>query len=407
MGASMVPLVGSGWPWTSVWYRLSTVRSLNCRLSEVYARSDLATTISPEVPTSRRCTMPWRSAAPEVEMRYPAAASPPITVVPVQPGLGCAATPTGLTITTMSSSSWTISMPWTGAATICTGSAACGISTSSQAPPCTRSDFPTTDPSTVTFPAAAISAALVREKPNMREMAASTRSPSRPSGTGRVRISGTVLTRRVCRTPPTAPTGACGSVLVDRAVGVESLERQQHDQDAAAHDRRVGEVEDGEVLGRDEVDDRALEHARGAEDAVGEVAERAAEQQTERDRPGQAVELAGEPGDDHDHGRRDHREDHGEGLTEAEGRARVADRLELQPVPDDLDRLVVLQPGDHDHLADQVEGVREGGHREQHGDTAPAPRQRRLVLLRFGPRRLWGIRRTDDALRLCHVSPST
>ena len=54
-------------------------------------------------------------------MRYPAAARPPITVVPVQPGLGWAATPTGLTITTMSSSSWTISMPSTGSATICTG----------------------------------------------------------------------------------------------------------------------------------------------------------------------------------------------------------------------------------------------------------------------------------------------
>ena len=67
-----------------------------------------------------------------------------------------------------------------------------------------------------------------------------------------------------------------------------------------------------------------------AEDPVGEVAERTAEQQPERDRPGQAVELAGEPGDHHDHGRRDHREDHGEGLADAEGRARVADRLELQ-----------------------------------------------------------------------------
>ena len=69
MGASMVPLGGSGWPCTSAWYRLSTVRSLNWAFSEVYARSDLATTISPEVPTSRRWTMPWRSAAPEVEMR--------------------------------------------------------------------------------------------------------------------------------------------------------------------------------------------------------------------------------------------------------------------------------------------------------------------------------------------------
>ena len=86
-----------------------------------------------------------------------------------------------------------------------------GISTSSQAPPRTRSDLPTTVPSTSTLPAAASSAAFVREKPNMREMAASTRSPSRPSGTGRVRISGRVLTRRVCRTGepvPYEPPGA-------------------------------------------------------------------------------------------------------------------------------------------------------------------------------------------------------
>ena len=58
------------------------------------------------------------------------------------------------------------------------------------------------------------------------------------------------------------------------------------------------------------------------EDPVGEVAERTAEQQTERDRPGQAVELARQPGDHHDHGGRDDGEDHGEGLADAEGGAR-------------------------------------------------------------------------------------
>src|SRR4051812_25617848 len=145
-------------------------------------------------------------------------------------------------------------MPSTGSATTWTGAGACGISTSSQAPPCTRSDLPTTDPSTVTFPAAASSAALVREKPSMREMAASTRSPSRPSGTGRVRVSGIVLTRRVCRTGPTTPYARSvgRSVLVDGSVRVETPEGQQDDQDAAADDRRIRQVEDGEVLGRDE-----------------------------------------------------------------------------------------------------------------------------------------------------------
>ena len=60
----MVPRVGSGWPCTSAWYRLSTVRSLNARLSTVYARSLFATTIRPVVPASSRCTTPCRSAAP-------------------------------------------------------------------------------------------------------------------------------------------------------------------------------------------------------------------------------------------------------------------------------------------------------------------------------------------------------
>jgi hypothetical protein len=72
-------------------------------------------------------------------------------------------------------------------ATICTGAGGAGISTSIQEPAITRSDFPTAEPSTVTLPSAASSAALVRENPNIRAMAASTRSPSRPSGTGRLR----------------------------------------------------------------------------------------------------------------------------------------------------------------------------------------------------------------------------
>ena len=98
-----------------------------------------------------------------------------------------------------------------------------------------------------------------------------------------------------------------------------------------------------------------LEDAGRAEDPVGEVAEGAAEQQPERDRPGQAVELAGS-----------------RAITTITAAAitvktmvmaspkpkaapAVADRLELQPVADHLDRRVVLQPGDHEQLADQVE----------------------------------------------------
>src|SRR5690349_24108772 len=64
--------------------------------------------MTPEVPTSRRWTIPSRSLAPEVEIRKPAPARWPTTVGPDQPGDGCTATPTGLSITTIDSSSWMI-----------------------------------------------------------------------------------------------------------------------------------------------------------------------------------------------------------------------------------------------------------------------------------------------------------
>ena len=57
--------------------------------------------------------MPCRSEAPLVAIRKPAPARWPTTVGPDQPGEGCTATPTGLSITTMESSSWMILMPST------------------------------------------------------------------------------------------------------------------------------------------------------------------------------------------------------------------------------------------------------------------------------------------------------
>ena len=67
---------------------LIDLRSRNARFSTLYARSLLASTISPEVLASSRCTMPWRSAAPLVAIVWPAASSPCSTVGPVQPGVG-------------------------------------------------------------------------------------------------------------------------------------------------------------------------------------------------------------------------------------------------------------------------------------------------------------------------------
>ena len=133
--------------------------------------------------------MPWRSLAPLVEIRKPAPARCPTTVLPDQPGDGCTATPTGLSITTIASSSWMILIPSTISGTTANASCAGGIVTSSTAPPCTRSLLPTSEPSTWTSPWAMRSAALVRENPNIRAIAASTRSPDSPSGTKTVRCS--------------------------------------------------------------------------------------------------------------------------------------------------------------------------------------------------------------------------
>src|SRR5690625_3434755 len=113
----------------------------------------------------------------------------------------------------MSSSSWTISMPGTGSGGAAAALGGSGRVTSSQPPATRRSDLPRGRPSRRTPPDSASSAARVRESPSNRASAASTRSPARPSGTGRERVSAIVL-RGQPGLPPTtraaagAPTGA-------------------------------------------------------------------------------------------------------------------------------------------------------------------------------------------------------
>src|SRR5258708_21421371 len=104
--------------------------------------------------------MPLRSAAPLVEMLKPAPARCPITVGPVQPGDGCAATPTGLSTTMISSSSYTIRRLSTVSGTTVTWVGGAGSSTSSSTPAATRDDFGAGTPSTVTKPDPILSTAV-------------------------------------------------------------------------------------------------------------------------------------------------------------------------------------------------------------------------------------------------------
>src|SRR6476469_8127238 len=167
----------------------------------------------------------------------------------------------------MSSSSWTTRMPGTGSATTSsTAAGPLGMVTSSRSPPLTRWLLPTTTALTLTSPAAARSAARVRERPKRRAMAASTRSPSRPSGTRKLRWSA---------------IGVLG--MVHGGPDRDPALRQDHD-DAGRHDDGdVGDVADEEAEVVDEVDDVAAPRAGLAGEPVDEVADGAAQQQPQRE----------------------------------------------------------------------------------------------------------------------------
>src|SRR5699024_4429124 len=118
-----------------------------------------------------------------------AAAKPPMTVGPSHPTEGCAATPAGLLTAMMSSSEYTTSIPSTSSALGTSGAAGSCRVTSTHCPALQPSDFDTVLPLTSTAPSTHKSAVMVRDSPNILDTAASTRSPSLPSGSGRVRTS--------------------------------------------------------------------------------------------------------------------------------------------------------------------------------------------------------------------------
>ena len=143
--------------------------------------------MTPDVPTSRRWTMPCRSVGPSEATLYPAARSPPMTVGPSQPTLGCAATPTGLCTQMISASLYKTSMPSTSSSRGSRGFSGSGSSTETTWPDARRSDLPSSCESTVTPPSAHSWAVAERERPRSLASAASARMPSKPSGMGKLR----------------------------------------------------------------------------------------------------------------------------------------------------------------------------------------------------------------------------
>ena len=133
------------------------------------------------MPTSSRCTMPCRSAAPLVAMVYPAASSPPSTVGPVQPGRGMGGHPDRLVhhhdVVVL------VDHLQAGHRLGGTGGGGPGRAASPRAtpPPCTRSDLARGRAADqYRRPSAIRSAAPVRDSPNIRASAASSaRRPAR------------------------------------------------------------------------------------------------------------------------------------------------------------------------------------------------------------------------------------
>src|SRR5581483_8590236 len=274
------------------------MRRRNCPTRDSYAPAVRATTRSPEVSLSRRCTMPGRSAAPTPASSGWPASRPWTRVAVALPAPGWTTSPAGLSTTITASSSCT-----TVTATDSSGAgrpAAGGISSGQviPAPAATLVEpFVTTVPSTATTPAAMSAVARARVAPSSVASARSSRSPASAPGT-------------------TARTSAGAG---------RRLRADEHEQQPADHERRIGNVEDRPPLQIDEVDDPAAEETGAvAQHAVGEVADRAAEQQPEAHRTGPIAHRPAECDQHQDHDDGDDGDQPAAAAADAERRAGVA-----------------------------------------------------------------------------------
>ena len=239
-----------------------------------------ATTSSPELPASRRCTMPGRIGSPTPASSGKRASSP-LTSVPVGlPAPGWTTRPAGLSTTITSSSSWTTPNSTVGSAVGSVGARdGARVDLDHRAlgrgAPC---------------PTAATRRRRARRRRRSRAAAAerlmsassatmrSSRSPSSAAGTRSV-----IMARRGAA-GPLGSDDSDGGVVSDgsgRRRRSAVTQRAQEQQRAADRDADVGDVEDRPPLHVDEVDDAAVEPAGDAEQAVDDVADRAADDQAD------------------------------------------------------------------------------------------------------------------------------
>src|SRR2546423_6488749 len=235
-------------------------RRASAATSTSYARGDRATSMSPLVSRSRRCTMPGRAGSPTSESSGNRSSSPFTSVPPACPAPGWTTSPAGLLTTTRLSSAKRTS---TGTGSGPGGRSGGGSERSSTSAPASRRWLLTTGcPPTSTAPSSMRRATSARLQP--------VRSARAPSSRSAANVVGTASSL----TPP-------GSRGVAALVAVAPSPHQE--QHGADRDRRVGDVEGWERAHTDEVDDFAAQESRRAEQPIDEVAQRAAEHERERD----------------------------------------------------------------------------------------------------------------------------
>ena len=273
-----------------------------------YAGCVRATTSSPLVSRSRRCTMPGPGGSPTPAISGYRASRPFTSVPSGWPAPGCTTRPAGLATTTTSSSSCrtTTSTPASGAGSPATSGSA---SSSTTLAGLELAALGHASPSTSTAPASTRSCTSRRVQPVSSATARSRRSPASASGTASSLTHRTAHPRRrvpraarACRPgPPTHTMRIAPMVMAESAT-----------------------LNVGKSLDVHEVDDRALEEPGRAEQPVDQVAERAAEHQRQAHHHQRVARPAHGAHEDHRHDDGDDGEQRRERLEQAERAAGVA-----------------------------------------------------------------------------------
>src|SRR3990172_8115521 len=181
--------------------------------------------------------------------------------------------------------------------------------------------------------------------------------------------------RGIPRYPATTASSLPAAAMKRSATfGLLLAESDQRKKDRADHDRGVAEVEDRPDADVDEVDDGSREPGP-ARESVGQVAERATQYETQRDRGRRPSDPEGRPDDEPRDSDRRPREDERRAAPDPEGTARVRRVPQVEHAGYQLDRRLPRQRSLGPYLGQAVDRV--GGDRRRVHHSGRAPRAHR------------------------------